>query len=91
MSLATLDNFIYVADHAKGFYAIESRDDGTYSPPRVLPLEPGLNMPVVTGNLPGDFNFLPKPVSMVILTLAALNKLAGGLFAATVAMVVLLG
>lgn len=38
VSLATIDNFIYVADGKEGFYAIESKDDGTYSAPITLPL-----------------------------------------------------
>lgn len=33
VSLATLDNYIYVADGEEGFYAIESKADGSYSSP----------------------------------------------------------
>lgn len=38
VSLATLDNYIYVADGEEGFYAIESKEDGSYSSPITLPL-----------------------------------------------------
>jgi hypothetical protein len=47
-------------------------------------------MPVLDHNLPGSFDFLPKPVAMVVLTIAAFQSLAGVSFFAAAALAVLL-
>lgn len=38
VSVGTIDNFIYVADSAEGFFAIEPTLDGSYGDPVAIPV-----------------------------------------------------
>ena len=82
VSLSTIDNFIYVADGEEGFYAIESKPDGTYSSPITLPLK----------STDSSYNFstqadLPRPVAMVVFAMSAVRSAAVSLVAFSVLLV----
>ena len=61
VSVATIDNFIYVADSTEGFFAIESTSDGSYTEPVALPVA-----------FSDKRQELPKPLAMVIFTMKAI-------------------
>jgi hypothetical protein len=60
VALATIDNFIYIADHTEGFFAIESTPGGNYAQP--------VRLPVVNAFLNQE---VPRPTAMVVFTMEA--------------------
>ena len=41
-SISSMDSFIYIADKDSGIFAIESKDDGTFSEVRRIPAKTGM-------------------------------------------------
>ena len=63
VSVATLDEFIYVADSTEGIFAIESYADGTFSEARPITLRTG----------DAEDSLAPMPTTMVIFALGGLQ------------------
>ena len=63
-----------MADAEQGFYAIESRKDGSYSPPITLPLSVDKSQTIYNFSTQED---LPRPIAMAVFTMGGVRFMIG--------------